>query len=96
MPCITSFTMNARVADLQLGMHDLAVRTKMAADFLGTERSLVPLDRLRRVIQHQVGSNRVKTIGYGLRCFCHDTSCVFKRITMKRIEIGCKMVNGTL
>ena len=75
------------------GVHDLAVRTKMAADFFGAECFLVPLDCLSRIVQHQMSSHRVKSIGNGLRCFRHDTSLLAQRITMKRIKIGCKMVN---
>src|SRR5688500_6492730 len=65
----------------------------MAADFLGTECFLVPLDGLRRIVQHQMGGHSVESSRNGLRCFRHDTSLSLQTITMKRIKIGCKVVN---
>ncbi len=62
---------DARVADPDLGMHDLAVRTDTAAQFFGAERLRVPVNRLRRVVQRELRRDRVIPIGYRLRCVRH-------------------------
>src|SRR5688500_3470859 len=57
-------------------MHDLAVGTEVAPDLFGAERSLVPVDRHRGVVQRQMRGDGMKAVGYGLRCFGHSNLLV--------------------
>ena len=50
-------------------MHDLAVGPDAAVDLLGAERLLVPVNRLRRVVQGQLRRDRVIPSGTAFAAF---------------------------
>ena len=52
-----------RVADAQLGVHDLAAGAVHAPDYLGAEGAPVERQRLGRVVAHQVRGNAVESFG---------------------------------
>ena len=60
-----------RIADADFGVHDLPVRPDRARDFLGAERLLVPVDRLRGVVERELRRHRVMTLGNRVLRFRH-------------------------
>src|SRR5262245_5953302 len=61
----------ARIANPQLCVQDLSVRSDSAAEFLGAESLLVPLDRLRGIVENQLRRDRMKSFRDRALCFCH-------------------------
>src|SRR5207247_10351923 len=64
-----------RVADLELGVHDLAAGAGRAVALFGAEDLLVEVDCLGAVGQAQMRNDRVGAIGNGLDC--HDATPFF-------------------
>jgi hypothetical protein len=54
---------DGRAGDADLGVHDLAVGTGVDGDHLGTQRRLVPIDGLRRLVQREHGGDRGEPFG---------------------------------
>jgi len=63
-----------RIADLDLGVHDLAAGPGHAEPGLGSERLLVELERLSGVALDQIRRDRVETIGDRLDVLRHGKS----------------------
>jgi hypothetical protein len=61
-----------RIADRHLGMTDAPIGHGQTQRFLGTERLLVELDRLRRPIDHQIRRDAVMLIGNGFGFASHE------------------------
>jgi hypothetical protein len=54
------------VADLDLGVADLPSGRRHAQHFDGAERLLVELERARGIVEDEIGSDAVITLGNGL------------------------------
>ena len=75
---------DARIADAKFRMHDLAVRADSARAFFRAKRLLVPVDRLRGVVQSELRGDRVITLGDGTFRFSH---CNLLRSLQTRIVV---------
>src|SRR5215471_19912793 len=63
---------HARITDPDLRVHELSVRPRAAAQLLGAERLLVPIDRRRALVEGERRRDRVKTLGNRLLRLGHD------------------------
>ena len=60
-----------RIADADLGMHDLAVRSWRPRQYFGAERLRVPVERAGRIVHDEVRRYRVVSGGNAAFRFCH-------------------------
>ena len=67
-----------RIADADLRVHDLPVGTDGARDFLRAQRLLVPVDRLRGVVERELRRHGVMSFGNCVSRFGHVASFASK------------------